>query len=276
MALFVCKNDPVTKTLRDLFPAHLLRIPEAFIQPMVVLIKDPESNRNRLRRVGPLTNVLTQPMGSPPDVQDSRMSDISGKRTQKVDLDLGLKLVQGFLNGFGVNMPSLGLAFESVQTVSFSFENVHRHFVDQGLLGSQLVGNAVNLNNPAVAVIQEGGRCLVVDSVIVSNNFTVKAEETSSSDFEFNLGDIQNLLGAEDQKVKVDKTSEKTLSFKGEDPLTFAFSCIELTLADDGRVKKFVGVKPGKKSIELGMAEASPEGMLDTETDEGIELIEFK
>ncbi|MBC7923418.1 MAG: hypothetical protein H7Z75_20260 [Ferruginibacter sp.] len=272
MSLFVCK-DPITRALRDFMPTfHLIRVPESAIQPLVVLVKDPDQKANALRRVGPLSDLLANAPDEP--ILDSRMADLSGKKSTDVKVDLGLQIVSGFLSGFGVNPPSLKAVFDQVSTLSFSFEDVHRQFIDQTKLGDMLLNQPVELANPAVATVREGGRCLVIDSEVVSNNFSVRAERTTDANFAFDLGDIKNILEAGAQKVAVKATNEKTIQFKGEAPLAFAFTCVELFFDDAGQVTKFLSVKPGKQSVGFGASEEDA-SVLETEFEEELEMLDI-
>src|SRR4051794_29788685 len=160
------RSDPLVDTLRDTFDANIVRVPEARIQPLRVLA----ARDGKTTYQGKLTELLK---GTAPDELTSAkpandaMANVSGKKSSKVEVGLGLEILGGFLSGFGV--PSAGIAakFGGAKEVSFTFGSVSRRYVDPSFIGRALNGQAVDPDNPVGAIFfgDEPWHLIVVDSV---------------------------------------------------------------------------------------------------------------
>src|SRR6266576_3515499 len=97
-------DDPLIKTLRQVFGANIVKIPEERIQPLSTIVK----NGSSLFYQGNLAPLLTQdvPELAAVPVKIARMSDVSGKRSRNVSIEIGFEILDGFLRGFGI--PSAG------------------------------------------------------------------------------------------------------------------------------------------------------------------------
>ena len=119
--------------------------------------------------------------------------------------------------------------------VSFSFENVIRKYVDIGALAKILTIRKVDLNSLIVKdFIIENSKCVIVDSTITSNNFSIKVEETTNTSFSFNLPEIQNILKSQNNEIGVYVSGTTEISFRGEEQLAFAFTGFILNIEEDG------------------------------------------
>jgi hypothetical protein len=119
--LRLCTDDPIVSTLTEVFQANLVRIPEERITPLKALAAS--SDRTWFR--GEFAPLLDGQLDRP-NLQSSLMPDLAGKKTHTVNVDLGLKILDSYLSGFGVPSATLLSKFQGVTSVSFSFRNVHR------------------------------------------------------------------------------------------------------------------------------------------------------
>ena len=125
--ILLCRGDTVIDTLRNVFHANIVKIPESRIQPLVIAA----AARDRTSFRGAILPLLRKPTGyTNPQVLESKMPSISGTKTRAVSLDLGLEVLGDSLQGFGVPSAGLSAAFQGAKKVSFSFDQVIRYFVD--------------------------------------------------------------------------------------------------------------------------------------------------
>src|SRR5262245_25223330 len=126
MAFLKLCDDKLVTTLRDVFNANIVRVPEERVRPLTVIAS--RDGRSDFR--GALALLLKNGQPLSVQMQNSRVADVSGKRSRLISLDLGLQILEGFLKGFGV--PSAGLAtkFSGASAVSFTFKDVNRAYVD--------------------------------------------------------------------------------------------------------------------------------------------------
>ncbi|HET7790786.1 MAG TPA: hypothetical protein VFK78_08325 [Gemmatimonadales bacterium] len=232
--LGLCSDDPVVGTLRDVFGANILRVPEERYQPLAVLAA--AGDRASFR--GALGDLLQGAAPQFPPAARSQLPDLSGKKTKSVDLSLGLQVLAGFLTGLGAGSAGLDAKFQGVRQVSYSFRDVARSWVDLDALGKALEGRAVDRRNPAASIFfgkDAPYAFLVIDSVITSPDFTIVADRTSDPSFRFDVPGVQAALGAS-AGVTVSTTGGTDLTFKGVKRLAFAFSCVHFALGSGGKI----------------------------------------
>lgn len=232
--LQLCDDDFLVKTLRQVFGANPIRVPEERIVPLTVLA----SNGSKTFFRGSLPPLLR---GSPElaiDIETSRMANLSGRRSKSVKIELGLKILDGFLSGIGIPSAALSAKFAGAKEISFSFEDVRRLFVDPGIVGAQLAGKVVNDESPAATIFFEQGgfQFLVIDSTIQSRDFNIKVETKSDDAFSLDVPAIKDLIGKVQTGVEVSSASSLDLTFRGPQYLSFAFSCLRLYVDGNGRV----------------------------------------
>lgn len=233
MALPLCKSDPLVDTLKDVFGANIVRVPEERIRPLTVLASD--GSRTSFR--GALAPALVGAEALDVPVDDSTMANVSGKRSSSVKLDLGLKILGGFLAALHIPSAGIEAQLEGAKQVSFSFQDVKRLYVDPTALGHQLSGRVVDRQNPAVSIFfGDDWTFLVVDSAITSRDFSINVEKAATQGFRVDVPTIQQIVSEANAGVQVQSTSGTDLVFKGDAYLTFAFTCVRLFLDADGRI----------------------------------------
>lgn len=236
--LGLCSGDPIVDTLREVFHANIIRVPEQRYKALSILA----AKGSQITFRGMLVNVIKGAPPTFPDPTSSLMTEVTGKKTKSVKLDLGLKILGGFLQGMGA--PALGLdaKFAKVLKVSYSFSNVIRYWVDDGVVGNLLIGKVIEKSNPAAAIYfgSDPFAFLVLDSVITSTQFTISVEKTSDTSFNLDVPGIQNIIKQSNADIAVSSSTGFELTFSGKTPLAFAFSCVQFALTPDGTVKAMV------------------------------------
>lgn len=238
--LKLCDGDPLVKTLSEVFHANIIRVPEERLQPLSTLA----AKGDKLVYRGTLADLLAgvpPPEIASPSLLTGAMADVQGKRSRKVDANLGLEIMRGFLRGFA-GAASLGVAehFSGALEVSFSFNEVSRVYVDPARVGKLLAGRKLDLQNGVVAsfLSDDPWDCLVIDSIVTSRDFTIRVERQSGSEFRLDIPAIESLLSKANAKVSVSNTSSKALTFKGPKALAFAFTCQPLILDQNGVIQQ--------------------------------------
>jgi hypothetical protein len=226
----LCKNDTTT-WLRETFSATPLKVPEARVQPLTILAyKNEETNfRGHLRYLLQNTDVFN------PAIESAPVANVSLQRTKKVNIDLGLSILDGFFKALKMDNVALGAALKGVKEMSLSFANVQRRFVDLGALGQAVKNNRLDLTNPSIGVFtgDKPSDMLVISDAIVSTGFTINNESGREDAFDVNVPLVEKYITDAKLNVKVEKNSKNSISFEGQEPLTFAFSCVRV-LFDPG------------------------------------------
>jgi hypothetical protein len=230
----LCPDDELINTLQGVFNANIVRVPEARIQPMTVIAL----SSRKPSFWGYLNELLeTSIQVAKSAIQESRMADISGKKSKSVSVDVGLQVLQGFIGGFGLPSSAITTKFMGARTVSFSFQEVIRYFISPSQLGNLLQGHALDVDKASNTVFfRNEAQLLVVDSVITSKDFSITVESLKTKDFTLDIPAIEKMVGQAKVGVQVTSNSGLDLRFKGETALTFAFTCLVCELDEAGRI----------------------------------------
>lgn len=234
MSLFkLCKDDKLLILLKQTFKANPIKIPEERIKPLTVI-----SRKNRkYKYIGAIENLLNDTSQLNIQLETSQMANLSATKSKSIDAKLGLQVMDGFLQGFGASGVSLNGAFKGAEKISFSFQDVSRSYLDIGKLCSELAKRKFNIEHPINKnFLEETEQCIIIDSVITSNNFSMKVEETTQKDFKLDIPEIQEILKSKGNKVSAKSSSSLEISFQGETSLAFAFTCHVLNCDEDGSV----------------------------------------
>lgn len=244
MAFFkLCSDDMLVNTLRTVFRANVIRIPEARFRPLTVVAL---GDNDKPQFWGYLGELLEDSL---PDtqavVEESPMADVSGKRSKSVSIDLGLEILKGFLSGFRLPSAAISAKFTGAKTVSFSFQDVMRYFISPIRVGNLLEGQALKAGHAANKIFfRRQARLLVIDSIITSKDFSISVDKASTNDFSLNIPAIEQMVGQARAGVQVSSQSSLDITFQGNTPLTFAFTYIRCDIDEAGRIELVPGTAP--------------------------------
>jgi hypothetical protein len=235
--LGMCEDDPVREALKGVFRnATLVSVPEERIAPLLMVT----ARKGKFALIGMVSDAVTgDPLAIPPDfIRPSRMPDLSGKKSRSVNVDLGLKIMEGFLRGFGISAPQITAKFEGAREVSFSFGNVVNYYVSNVQLGRLLEGRSIDSNNPALEMFfdEDPPPLLVLNSTVTSSDFTISVEKKRTEDFQLDVPAIQQVVADLNVGVTVSTSSGLDIKFQGDKDLGFAFTAVRFYLDSDGRI----------------------------------------
>ena len=259
MPLFkLCEKDELVNTLQGVFKANIIRIPEARIRPLCVIAATPAQPRFW----GYLNELIEGNILNPQSaIQESRMADVSGKRSRSINLDLGLQILQGYLSGFGLPAAGIVTQFKGAKTVSFSFQEVMRKFISPSQLGSLLKDHALDADHASNDIFfRKEAQLLVTDSIITSKDFSIQVDKANSHNFSLDVPAIEQMIGQANTNVQVASNTGLDITFKGSQALAFAFTCLVCELDAAGRIS----LKPSSESIHFATQRFEPKLLFDT------------
>ena len=221
----ICQN-PTSKWLRDRFHATPIAIPETRYKPGALLLYDGDETTF----LGELHQLY--PHGTAPElhVKVSDMADASTERTSKMNMDVGLKILDGFFKALQLDAIALGAAFDHVKEISLSFTNVKRNYLDPAELGMSLHNKAIDQMHPILQLRRKGTQLLVITDAITSTGFSICDYTNAAGSLNIDVPLIEKYIA--DAKVGVGFSNDKknAISFSGAVPLSYAFSCGQLEL----------------------------------------------
>jgi hypothetical protein len=233
--LRICKDDQLSTILRETFRANIIRIPDEVIIPLSIVAK---KNKNT-RFLGNIDDLLVNPIVREQENDEviiSDMPDISGKYTKSVSLDIGMQILEGFLKGFNIPAEGIEQQLSGVNSISFSFKSVRKLYIPPARIGHMLSNSKIDKKNKVSAIFfdKDPFDILIVDSVIQSKDFSIKLEHEDNFDLNAKFPEIQSIVTNANANVNVKTTSSYDIIFTGNKHLTFAFSCFNLVLKENG------------------------------------------
>lgn len=230
----LCREDPLVSLVHDLFGANIVRVPDARVRPLSVVVQ--QGGRAFFR--GGLLPLLadSRPLGVQPE--ESTLTDISGRRSRRLTLDLGLHILRGFLHGFGLPTSNLGLGFEGATHLSFAFPEARRLALDVGALGWALAGRRLDRGNPAAAIFFEAPRyeLLLVDSVLTSRQIAVVLSGAKGQRLNVDIAALRQVMAELGGQVGATSDQNIELTLQSDAELTFAFTCVRLFFDAEGTI----------------------------------------
>lgn len=268
----LCKNDPVLDILRDAFDANPIRVPEARIQPLRVLIS--QGGRGKYFYQGELKNVMAE---SATDVlagirvEEDQVANFKSRSTNSINAEVGIKVLDGYLSGFQLTVPQLNAAFRGAREVSFTFADVVRRHVDPAGLGKAVAKTRVTESTKRL--IDEGYELFVIDGVLLSREFSISVTEADSQDFSIKLEILADAIGKGQSHVSITNSTQRDITFCGDDFLAFAFSIRRLKLTPAGVITVIL---PHTRQAELGITGDANEPDVPLREDEDLYLCDVR
>jgi len=231
----ICKNK-VTDTIREHFDANPLKVPESRMQPLSIL----EIKNQKMNYLGSFPDLIQGDFDFSLEIETSDVSKVNNTKTQKADFNFSLSILENLLKAFNIDGGSIKGAFKNSKTMSFSFANVQRHYIDGIRLGkilseNQLKGDPNNFFIKNILQDQKTKLALVTD-VIVSNNFSISTYKEGEQEAEIDIPVIEKYIGDLHLDTTCSQTSINEIKFTGATPLTFAFSCVEIKIDLDTHI----------------------------------------
>lgn len=211
-----------------------IRTPRERIQPLDLIGKLPGGGTPKqltsLKKI-----MIPRPDAPDPEViRDEAVSQLAGKKTDRLDIGIGLNLLGTIFRALGGVSASLSAAFKNARQVEFLYEDVLSDFVDIGDLLDYL-GKRPSLNhkNPLIEKYFLGdGQVVVITRVLKSNAFSVVASDEKGRKVDIEVNVLQKELAK--GGIQASKDSEMKVSFKGSKHLVFAFQGFMLHIDTGG------------------------------------------
>lgn len=225
----ICKNN-ITDQIRDLFDANPLKVPEARIQPLCML----EVDNQKQKYLGEFKFLVKDGFKHSIDVKTAPVSQVSNVKTKKIDFKIGFDILGNFIKAFGLDPAAIGASVKGSGKMAFSFGNVIRKYIDPLELGHVLVSNDIK-GDPDNIFIEEisskkNVKLALITDVLTSTDFSLSTYKNNETDAGINIPLIQEYLSNIDTKLTIEKVSENEIKFKGDTPLTYAFTCVEINI----------------------------------------------
>jgi hypothetical protein len=164
-------------------------------------------------------------------VKQGKAANVAGEKTDQMESSIGLKILENVLRGFGVGV-GLEFAYRKARKMQFTFTDITTMGVDPLEAGKYLSSGDIDVANPVAEYFTDDEKqaFLIVDT-LKSNAISVTATAENGAEVSVDIPAIQQLLGAK-VEVKTSGSANTTLTYTGQDWLTFGFKIFSIGFAN--------------------------------------------
>jgi hypothetical protein len=249
----ITRVDPFTQQVRKTYRAGVVLAPRTGIQPLDALAVDED---RRVYTRGRLANLIVGDIPTLPPLNSQKVVGLSGVRSAAVDVGIGANLSANFLAALGLPLPSANLTaslWHGASRLVFEVREVTQYEVDMSQLGQVLEGKHIRRNATTDLFFAPSTTKLhVIMRTLTSPSFAVTATNKKGQSVEVGVDGLADYVGQADGHVSWNIEQQSTLSFCGDEAVTFAFSAVPCGVYDDG---SFVF------GLEADLTFGSPEGV---------------
>jgi hypothetical protein len=255
----ICKDPSITFLNR--FGYNVIKLPRVGIEPMDIIGRDKTTEW-----LGPLSLVWKSAESAPKPRAPQPAADVQGQQSEKLELSVGLKVLENALRAFGASVPSLNFAYNRAKKVQFAFTSVTSTVVPPLEAGNYLASGDLNTNNPLVSryFLEDEAQAYLVFDVLKTDSITVTATDSKGAEIKVDVPQIQSVVGAE-VGVKTGGESESSITYKGKTPVSFGFRAFAINFVNgrwalegaqpSGALAFAAGAAAGSTEIDLSSAE---------------------
>ena len=218
----ICKDPSIT--FLNKFGYNVIKLPRKGIEPLDIVGKDKNTEW-----LGKLSSVWKGTLPEPAPSAPQPAADVQGRQSDKLQLSVGLKVLENALAAFGATAPGLTGAYSRARAVQFTFTNVTSTVVPPLDAGNYLAGGDLNTNNGLVShyFVEGDARAYLIFDVLKSDSVTVTATDEHNEELAVDVPNIQAMLGA---KVGVTAGGSKSsdVTYKGQFAVSFGFRALEI------------------------------------------------
>lgn len=257
----LCKDKSVTY-LKS-FGYNVVTLPKASIQPLQIFVK----KFGKLQHLGDISDVLAPKNGNtllPPISQNAEVAHVSGKKTSKLTLGVGLSILGSIIGGLGGSKIGLNTKYENAESVTFEFSDVLEDSIKVTELDKYLNNSDIDPGSRQIHEFLESDDIYITTAVIKSDNIKVEAEKEGGGKVELDLPEIKKIIGG-DIDVTAEGSQKSLITYKGNTKLVFGFKAVRL-FYDDGKYSAFKFSKPGATPFSNENKDETDRYMTDSPT----------
>lgn len=233
MGIFSNCKDPALSALKSK-GYNVVQLPRVDLLPTQLLV----NRKDRLQRLGDLTSVfVANPNGPPvpPIKPDQPGPNISGQKSNELDIGIGLNILGGLISALGGSTLGINAAYAQARSVQFEYSGTLTNSSEMALIDQFLAGSAINQYARAAIEMLNNDQVYVVTGTLKSNKINVTAKDSNKQSLGIQVPVIQNAIGG-NVKVSASGEGNSVVTFEGAVPLVFGFQAVRL-IFDQGRYR---------------------------------------
>jgi hypothetical protein len=214
------------------FGYSVFRVPRLSAQPLEVLHR----NGKDLTRLGGITDLVSGGTIPPPPVhRDDRPGvDIEGTETSKVNVNIGVTILGGFIGALGGGNLGLQVGFNRAKSVTFKYTAVTEDSIDVLLLEQFIKAGRINEHVPSGTIDKLiDDEIYAITSILKTQKIVVAAQGEGGVSVQLDVPVIQQAVGG-NIKVGTEGAVTSNISFEGPVAAPFAFQAVQLVFDASG------------------------------------------
>lgn len=198
----------------------MVRLPRTGIEPLDILGR----SGNQVVDLGSIKTVWDSKKVLPNNPIENTAANISGKRTSRLDVSLGLSILDDIFNGMGVSFPKIKEAYQKASFIEFMFNDVSAPQYEPLEVGEYLAKGYLSTDNPVVKhyLLDDKNQAYLITEVLKSNEITVLAYDEHGNEIDTDIDLIKSGVGGS-VSVKNGNTKTSSIAYTGNTKLTFGF-----------------------------------------------------
>ena len=223
---------------------NVVRHPRAGIGPLELIGRQHGS----VLRLGTLDQLVRNAQAPLPSVEKNQTAgDINGQTSSSLNLGIGVNILGAVIGAMGGSL-GINTSYTNAKKVTFIFTEVLRDRVRPLDIGEYLKDGEINADNLVLREFVLGkGELFIITDTVKSKKFSVQYVDDKGVEAAVNVPTVAQLLGG-DISVAASGSSNSTLSFEGNQRLTFGFKCFQVGV-DDGDLRVMIS-KAGTLGLE--------------------------
>ncbi|MBD2358340.1 hypothetical protein H6G41_27645 [Tolypothrix sp. FACHB-123] len=235
---------------------NAIKLPREGITPLTILSRDSKTGISSI--YANITDIVADPMPPLPQVfTNLQAGTISGLRTNKLEFNFGISILNNLLSALGGKSAGIKSVFGKASAIEFEYENVLYDTVMPAAVSKFLRQSQPLIDEDFIAQFNEEGEAYIIIDVLKSNSFGIRLYQDNVQGIDINIDAVKNVIGL-DSKISVEKKGDTKISFNGSQSLGFGFKACPIWIETVGGVVKFKLNPNTNKSVDLKAVTAPP------------------
>ncbi|HET7285783.1 MAG TPA: hypothetical protein VFI70_13955, partial [Nitrososphaeraceae archaeon] len=182
-------------------------------------------------------------------INTGKMPDISGTISRAVSLDIGIGLLESFINAFGIGaiIQKIHASFQSkgVSSLKFRFTNTVRNSINVVKVANDLIKNTFSISE-SHPLYSKGNQYYLVTAAARTPSLGIITQDNNQKIVSIDASVLQ--IGDVSSGATVESSSEGELTFNGKDSLAFG---VELHQLDYDQAKHSFKINALRRYVGL-------------------------
>lgn len=245
----ICADQSTTYLKR--LGYNVVRHPQEGIRPLGLIGMQAGTNNY----LGSLTRLITNAPGALPPIElNLEATDVNGQRSSQLQLGIGANILGSVIGAMGGNL-GVDTSYTNAHTLEFQFSGVLKDRATPLDVGNYLRDGEVDAGNPVLReYILGNGRLFLIMETIKAKKLSVIYQRRFGASAKVEVPVIDRLIGS-NVSVQGGGGSGSTITYEGQNYLTFGFRCFEVGV--EGGELRIMASSPG--AVPLAATDSTQE-----------------